>query len=168
MSTRAAWRLEGLGFPGIFIYKPGKLDWVSAGLPTEGSAAGIPNLGTVAVRDVVTCAPGEPLSTVKAHMASDPTSPCPVVNDHRVVLGLLRSDAIKADGARTAEEAMILGPVTFRPIVALEEVDRYLTDHKVGHAVVTTPEGELIGLASADDVRRRHGELAHAELKSTG
>ena len=160
MSTRAAWRLEGLGFPGIFIYKPGKLDWVSAGLPTEGSAAGIPNLGTVAVRDVVTCGPGELLSAVKAHMASDPTSPCPVVNDHRVVLGLLRSDAIKADGARTAEEAMILGPVTFRPNVALEEVDRYLTDHKVGHAVVTTPEGELIGLAKADDVHRRHAELA--------
>lgn len=31
-----------------------------------------------------------------------------------------------------------------------------------------TPEGELIGLASADDVRRRHGGLAQAEPKSTG
>jgi CBS domain-containing protein len=55
---------------------------------------------------------------------------------------------------------MISGPVTFRPNAALEEIDRYLTDHKIGHAVVTTPEGELIGLASADDVRRRHAELA--------
>lgn len=159
MSTRAAWRLEGLGFTGIFIYKPGKLDWVSAGLPTEGSAAGIPNLGTVAVRDDVTCGPTEPLSAIKARMASDPTSPCPVVNDHRVVLGLLRSDVIKADGVKTADEAMILGPVTFRPNVALEEVDRYLTDHKIGQAVVTTPEGELIGLARADDVHRRRAEL---------
>jgi CBS domain-containing protein len=55
---------------------------------------------------------------------------------------------------------MISGPVTFRPNVALEEIDRYLTDHKIGHALVTTPEGELIGLASADDVHRRHAELA--------
>jgi CBS domain-containing protein len=93
-------------------------------------------------------------------MASDPTGPCPVVNEHRIVLGLLRSDAINANSTTTAEEAMISGPVTFRPNAALEEIDRYLTDHKIGHAVVTTPEGELIGLASADDVRRRHAELA--------
>jgi len=158
MSSRAAWRLESLGFTSVFFYHPGKLDWVSAGLPVEGSAAGIPNLGTVARRDVVTCRLNEQLSAVKARMASDPTGPCPVVNDQRIVLGLLRSDAIKANGAKTAEEAMISGPVTFRPNVALEEIDRYLTDHKIGHAVVTTSEGELIGLASAEDVHRLHAE----------
>jgi CBS domain-containing protein len=160
MSSRAAWRLESLGFTSVFFYKPGKLDWVSAGLPVEGTAAGIPNLGTVARRDVASCRPDEPISAIKARMASDPTGPCPVLNEQRIVLGLLRSDAIKANGARTVEEAMISGPVTFRPNVALEEIDRYLTDHKIGHAVVTTPEGELIGLASADDVHRRHVELA--------
>ncbi len=165
MSTRAAWRLEGLGFTSIFIYKAGKLDWVSAGLPVEGTAARIPNVGTVARRDVVTCRLGEPISTVKARMATDPTGPCPVVNDHRVVLGLLRSDVIKANGAKSAEEAMISGPVTFRPNVALEEIDRYLTDHKIGHAVVTTPEGELIGLASAEDVRQSLAEVAQAERR---
>jgi CBS domain-containing protein len=62
---------------------------------------------------------------------------------------------------------MISGPVTFRPNVALEEIDRYLTDHKIGHAVVTTPEGELIGLASADEVHRRQGELAASGARST-
>src|SRR6266849_6644356 len=160
MSSRAAWRLESLGFTSVFFYKPGKLDWVSAGLPVEGTAAGIPNLGTVARRDVATCRPSEPISAIKARMASDPTGPCPVVNDHRIVLGLLRSDAIKANGAKTVEEAMISGPVTFRPNVALEEVDRYLTDHMIGHAVVTTPEGELIGLASADDVHRQQAALS--------
>jgi CBS domain-containing protein len=160
MSSRAAWRLESLGFASVVFYKPGKLDWVSAGLPVEGTAAGSPNLGTVARRDVATCRPGEPISAIKARMASDPTSPCPVVNDHRIVLGLLRSDAIRANGAKTVEDAMISGPVTFRPNVALEEVDRYLTDHKIGHAVVTTPEGELIGLASADEVHRQQAELS--------
>jgi len=160
MSSRAAWRLESLGFTSVFFYKPGKLDWVSAGLPVEGTAAGIPNLGTVARRDVATCRPSEPISAIKARMASDPTGPCPVVNDHRIVLGLLRSDAIKANGAKTVEEAMISGPVTLRPNVALEEVDRYLTDHMIGHAVVATPEGELIGLASADDVHRQQAALS--------
>jgi CBS domain-containing protein len=158
MSPRAAWRLESLGFTNVFDYAPGKLDWVSAGLPVEGTAAGIPNLGSVAQRDVVTCRLNDQLGAAEARTESEPTSPCPVVNDHRIVLGLVRSDAIKANGARTAEEAMISGPVTFRPNVALEEVDRYLTDHKIGYAVVTTPEGELIGLATADQVRRLHAE----------
>jgi len=167
MSTRAAWRLESLGFTSVFIYKPGKLDWVSAGLPIEGTAAGIPNLGTVARRDVVTCRLSDPISAVKARMAADPKGPCPVVDNHRILLGLLRSDTIKANGAKPVEEAMISGPVTFRPNVALEEIDRYLTDHKIGHAVVTTPEGELIGLASADEVHRQHAELAATGTRST-
>jgi CBS domain-containing protein len=160
MGPRAAWRLESLGFTSVFVYHAGKLDWVSTGLPVEGTAAGVPNLGTVARRDVVTCRLGDPLSAVKARMESDPASSCPVVNDRRILLGLLRSDVIKANGTKTAEEAMISGPVTFRPNVALEEIDRYLTEHKIGHAVVTTPEGELIGLASADVVHRGHAEIA--------
>ncbi len=131
MSPRAAWRLESLGFTSLFDYAPGKLDWVSAGLSVEGTAAGISNLGTVARRDVVTCRLSEQLSAVKARMASDPTGPCPVVNHRGIVLGLLRSDVIKANGSKTAEEAMISGPVTFRPNVALEEIDHYLTDHKM-------------------------------------
>jgi CBS domain-containing protein len=81
------------------------------------------------------------------------------VNDHRIVLGLVRSDAIQANGTKTAEEVMLSGPVTFRPNVALEEIDHYLTDHKIGYALVTTSEGELVGLASADEVHRRYAEL---------
>jgi CBS domain-containing protein len=54
---------------------------------------------------------------------------------------------------------MLSGPVTFRPNVALEEIDHYLTDHKIGYALVTTSEGELVGLASADEVHRRYAEL---------
>jgi CBS domain-containing protein len=159
MSSRAAWRLESLGFTSVFFYHPGKLDWVSAGLPIEGTGAKIPTLGTVTRRDVVTCRLSDQISAIKARMASDLTGPCPVVNDHRIVLGLVRSDAIQANGTKTAEEVMLSGPVTFRPNVALEEIDRYLTDHKIGFALVTTSEGELIGLASADDVHRRYVEL---------
>ncbi len=154
MSPRAAWRLESLGFGKVFDYAPGKLDWVSAGFPVEGTAAGIPNLGTVARRDGPTCRLEEQISAVKARLASDPTSPCVVINDRRIVLGLLRSDAIKADGSKTVEEVMLSGPVTFRPNVSLEEIDQYLSDHKIRQALVTTSDGELIGLASADDIHR--------------
>jgi len=153
MSPRAAWRLESLGFTEVFDYAPGKLDWVSAGLPIEGTAAGVPNLGSVARRDSPTCRLDEKISAVKTRLAAVPASPCAVVNDHRIVLGLLKSDALKADGSRTVEEVMLSGPVTYRPNAGLEEVDRYLTDHHLQYALVTTSDGDLIGLASAQDIR---------------
>lgn len=154
MSPRAAWRLESFGFTKVFDYAPGKLDWVSAGLPVEGAMAGTPNLGTVARRDTPTCKPSEQISAVRTRLGPDPTSPCVVTNDQRIVLGLLRTDALQAEGSKTVEEVMLSGPVTFRPNGPLEEIDRYLSDHKLRHALVTTPDGELIGLTSADDVRR--------------
>jgi CBS domain-containing protein len=158
MSPRAAWRLESLGFTKVFDYAPGKLDWVSVGLPVEGTKANEPNLGRLSRRDSPTCKLDERISDVKARLQGDPTSPCVVVNDHRIVLGLLRSDAIQANGSKTVEDAMLKGPVTFRPNAALEEVDRYLTDHHLGYALVTTSDGELIGLAGSDDIRRRLAE----------
>ena len=36
MSPRAACRLESLGFGEVYDYVAGKLDWMAAGLPTEG------------------------------------------------------------------------------------------------------------------------------------
>jgi CBS domain-containing protein len=86
-----------------------------------------------------------------------------VINDHRIVLGLLRSDAIEANGSRTVEEVMLSGPVTYRPNATLEEVDRYLADHHLGYALVTTSDGALVGLASADEIRSR---LAANPLRS--
>ena len=157
MSPRAAWRLESLGFTKVFDYAPGKLDWISVGLPTEGAKAGVPNLGTLARRDSPTCKLDERTSDIKARLA-DPTSPCVVANDQRIVLGLLRSDAIQANGSKTVEDVMLKGPVTFRPNAGLEEVDQYLTRHHLGYALVTTSDGELIGLAGAGDIHRRLAE----------
>jgi 3-mercaptopyruvate sulfurtransferase SseA len=48
MSPRAAWRLEALGFAEVNDYVDGKLDWLAAGLPTEGSNAERPGAGDVA------------------------------------------------------------------------------------------------------------------------
>jgi 3-mercaptopyruvate sulfurtransferase SseA len=55
LSARAAWRLESLGSGQVYDYAVGKSDWMAAGLPTEGAAAGRPTAATVARRDVPTC-----------------------------------------------------------------------------------------------------------------
>ncbi len=55
MSPRAAWRLESLGFGEVYDYAAGKLDWMAAGLPTEGTNAELLRAGDVARNDVSTC-----------------------------------------------------------------------------------------------------------------
>src|ERR671934_860730 len=163
MSPRAAWRLESLGFQRVFDYAGGKLDWLSTGLPVEGTDGGVAHLGSVARRDVPTCRLDEPISAVQARLGSDSDSPCVVVNDQRIVLGLLKIDAIKAGGSKTVEEAMLAGPTTFRPNVSLEEIYHYLADHRVQYALVTTSDGDLIGVASADDIHEQLHESGWTE-----
>jgi CBS domain-containing protein len=153
MSRRAAWRLESLGFDQVFDYVAGKLDWLSSGLPVEGTNAAAPTLGAMARRDVPTCRLDDRVSDVSKRLGSDPTMPCVVINDHRIVLGLLRSESVRAGDSKTVEELMLSGPVTFRPNAALDEIDRYLRDHTLRYALVTTSDGELIGLASSDEIR---------------
>ncbi len=51
MSPRAAWRLESLGFHDVYDYVDGKLDWMAAGLPTEGTNAEHPRAGDLARKD---------------------------------------------------------------------------------------------------------------------
>ena len=65
MSPRAAWRLESLGFAEVYDYVAGKLDWMAAGLPTEGTNAARPRVGQVARKDVPTCSLEERLGAVR-------------------------------------------------------------------------------------------------------
>ena len=44
MSPRAAWRLERLGFTEVYDYAAGKVDWMAAGLPTEGNGTHPPRV----------------------------------------------------------------------------------------------------------------------------
>ena len=64
MSARAAWRLESLGFTQVYDYVAGKLDWLAAGLTSEGSNAQQPRAGDVARSDVPTCRLQERLGEV--------------------------------------------------------------------------------------------------------
>ena len=38
MSPRAAWRLEAAGFGPVYDYAAGKMDWLAADLPFQGTA----------------------------------------------------------------------------------------------------------------------------------
>ncbi len=152
MSPRAAWRLESLGFGEVYDYVAGKLDWMAAGLPTEGTNAARPRAGEVARKDVPTCGLKEGLGSLRDRARGQGWDAVVVVNDERVVLGLLRSKELDGDPELLIEQAMRPGPSTFRPFVAIEEMARFMTEHHLESSPITTSDGRLVGLLLQKDV----------------
>ena len=154
MSPRAAWRLEGLGFTKAYDYAPSKVDWFAAGLPMEGGLASVPTVGDIARGDVPTCAPGEKVGEVRGRVRGAGWDRCVVVNEERVVLGLLREKELASDPEATAEEAMRSGPTTVRPDTPAEKMAERMRKRGTASVLVTTPDGRLIGLLYRKDADR--------------
>jgi CBS domain-containing protein len=138
----------------VYDYTAGKSDWMAAGLPIEGEAAGRPTAATVAHRDVPTCHLGESLRDVRERVRAAGWNACVVVNEARIVMGLLRAEQLGREEDLTAESAMRPGPSTFRPHVAIAEMAEFMAAHDLPNAPVTTSAGELIGLLVREDVER--------------
>jgi len=151
MSPRAAWRLESLGFLEVYDYTVGKLDWLAAGLPTEGTNANRPRAGTLARKDVPTAGLEERLGAVRERAHSQGWDAAVVVNAERVVFGLLRAKEMAGDGDRLISEAMRPGPSTFRPYVLAEEMAKTMVNHKLESSPITTSDGRLVGLLLQKD-----------------
>jgi CBS domain-containing protein len=172
MSPRAAWRLEELGFGEVNEYEAGKLDWMSAGLPFEGRNAERPRAGTVARTDVPTCRTHEPLPEVRDRVRAEGWDVCVVVNEARVVLGLLRSAQLDSGETGPVERVMRPGPSTFRPHVSAIEMAEYMVEHDLPSAPVTTSDGVLVGMLRREDalaaVERWHQQHHHDEDDDAG
>ena len=133
-------------------YVDGKVDWMAAGLPTEGTNAQHPRAGDVARKDVPTCRLTEKLGDVQARAKAANWDAAVVVNEERVVFGLLRSKELNGDAEQLIEKAMRPGPSTYRPYVSLHEMLHAMVDHKVANAPITTSDGRLVGLLLQKDV----------------
>lgn len=158
MSPRAAWRLESLGFAEVYDYVDGKVDWMAAGLPTEGTNAALPRAGGVARKDVPTAALADRLGDVRDRVRAMGWDAVVVVNEERVVFGLLRSKELDADPDLRIEQAMRPSPSTFRPYATIKEMAKFMAEHKVESSPVTTSDGRLVGLLLQKDVIRLAGE----------
>ena len=160
MSPRAAWRLEQLGFTDVYDYVPGKIDWFANGLPREGKAAGTPWAGDLARDDVPTCTADEHVGDVRARVLAAGEDHCVVVNEHRIVVGLLRGDAMSKD-EMAAGEVMELGPSTIRPDASVEKLLQSRRHQGVKRWIVSTSHGVLLGL-----LPRTHAERALEQSRS--
>ena len=152
MSPRAACRLETLGFEQVYDYVTGKADWLARGLPTEGERAGERRVGEVARQDVVTCLRSERLGDVQPRVESSPYGFALVVADGDVLLGRLRRAALQGDPEVTAEAAMEPGPSTVRIDMTQNKLAERLDKGSYKTAVVTNPEGVLVGVARREDL----------------
>jgi hypothetical protein len=154
MSPRAAWRLETLGFAPVYDYAAGKVDWLAAGRPTEGTAATTPRAGQRVRRDVPRSRLEERLGDASARARAAGWRMSIVVNDHDIVLGVLEGEALDGDPDALVAEAMRPGPSTSRAHVATTELAETLNKKGFHRAIITTPDGELIGVAFLQDLAR--------------
>ena len=141
-----------MGFTQVHDFGPGILDWVGAGLPTEGSNAERPRLVEVVRRDVPTCALDELVGDVRGRVLETGWDACVVTGNDRVVLGLLRSKELEAGPELAVERVMRPGPSTYRPSVSVEEMATIMSERNLESSPVTTSDGRLVGVVRREDV----------------
>jgi CBS domain-containing protein len=157
LSPRAAWRLESLGFSQVFDYGAGKVDWLASGLPTEGKEAHVLRAKDGVRRDVSTCRLTDRLGDVQHRVQAAGQEGCVVVHEAGVVLGYVGSDAFDAAPEITVEQVMEPGPATIRPHVSLTEITEYMQKRDIDKMLVTTADGELVGLLHRQDAEQMRG-----------
>ena len=145
LSARAAWRLESMGFQEVYRYTAGKADWLAAGFGTEGPSTKSPRLKQYLQKDVFVCSLRERLEDVKSRRRPNQDI-CVVVSDRNIVLGVIRGEAWDANPLSRVVDVMEPGPRTFRPDVDPKDVQKVLRNEEPESVIVTTSDGELLGL----------------------
>ena len=108
----------------------------------------MPKLADFARDDVVTCGLSDQVGPVGARIEASRYPFGLVTSEGGVLLGRLRSSMLDCDPGLRAEQVMEAGPKTFRPHKTAAGIAAELADRDLRWAIVTTPEGELIGVAT--------------------
>jgi len=128
------------------------MEWIGAGLPFEGTFADEARLSTLADPDVPTCTLAETVADVRERLGRWELA-LAVAGPDRVVLGLVRAEALGLEDTRPISEVMQEGPSTYRPNVSAGEMSQTLkSSGAVPWVVVTTLSGSLVGLARPDAI----------------
>jgi len=142
MSPRAAWRLERLGFGPVYDYGAGKVDWMAAGLRTVRADSSKRRALDAADRDPPPCRPDDRVADIAALKERSVV----VVNEGGIVLGRVTPGRVDAADSRAIEEVMEPGPATVRAHEPLAPLLERMARRGVGEVIVTTPQGELLGV----------------------
>ena len=132
----------------MYDYVPGKVDWLAHQRPVEGERADEPTVGSLARDDVVTARLSDAVGEVRERVRESPYPFALVTSEHGVLLGRLPLSKCNCDPQLPAEEVMEPGPSTIRPHRTPATIAQQLKEKELRWAIVTTPEGELIGVAA--------------------
>jgi CBS domain-containing protein len=152
LSPRAACRLDTLGFEHVYDYTTGRLDWIARGLPRDGEKAAEPRAIDFARRDVVTCQLRDRIGAVRDRVDGSPYGFAFVISDGGVLLGRLGKAALQGDPDAVAETAMEPGPSTVRADTPPARLRERLERGNLTIAVVTDPDGRLLGVVRRVDL----------------
>jgi hypothetical protein len=144
-----------MGFSRVYEYTLGISDWLANNLPVEGTEADAPRAGRLAHDDVVTCHLDDLAAPLAESIGASPYGFALVVSGGGVILGRLRQSALRdvADDAR-AEDLMEPGPSTFRADENPTKLAKKLAARGFRTAVISTPEGRLVGVLRCDELPR--------------
>ncbi|HYB28375.1 MAG TPA: CBS domain-containing protein [Solirubrobacteraceae bacterium] len=133
----------------------GKVDWLAHNLPVEGERATPPTAGRLMRDDVVRSGADDHVADVLG-LVERSTYPFALVTGRDdQLLGRVRASALRSAPADTpVGEIMELAPSTVRPHRAARAVAQRLADRNLRWAIVTTPEGRLLGVVSREDLER--------------
>jgi len=150
MSPRAAWRLEAAGFGPVYDYAAGKMDWLAADLPFQGTAK---LAGTFTRRGVATVEEPTPAAEALRLLEAQGFGPALVLNQAGVVMGAAYRDALaSAPEQATSGSVMRFGVSTVRPSEDAAALAHRMGDAEVTRVVVTRSDGTLVGLFFPADV----------------
>lgn len=152
MSPRAGCRLEALGFEQVYDYMPGKVDWLARGLPTDGDQKPVARVKDVVRDDAVRAGLDEPVGQVRGRVDESRHGFALVTARDGTLLGRLRRSHLDGNPDLLAEQVMEPGPSTVRLDTAADKLARRLRDRDLKTAVVTDPEGKLVGIARRSDL----------------
>ena len=146
MSPRAAWQLEAMGFGDVSDFVDGKIEWISHGLPLEGTGPHFAVAGEIADRDaVLACRIGDRLDDVAQALDTVPHDYCVVLNDHDIVLGRMRKRNLHGPDHTAVQHVMDPGPTTVRATEPAKGLLERMRNKKVPAVIVTTNKGRLMG-----------------------
>jgi Mg/Co/Ni transporter MgtE len=130
------------------------VDWLAHNLEVEGERADAPTVGRLMRHDVVRCAPTDTATAVLESIQGSPYPFAVLTSADGTVLGRVPASALKPPSETPVWDVAEPGPKTFRPHHSVENVTRHLAEKDLRWAIVTTPEGRLLGVASRADLER--------------
>jgi CBS domain-containing protein len=127
-------------------------------MPVEGERPREATAGDLTREDVVTCGLDDEVGVVRERIARSPYPFAVVIAPGRVVLGRLPASTLNCEPSLRAEEIMEPGPSTVRPHKSASGVAAKLAERELRWAIVTTPEGRLIGVAARAELEAAASE----------